>query len=60
MQCDNFKPGLDRGAIDEVAAGTRKMLFRYSGLCGTVSDAVDAVRSAIAQLRIRTCRLVWL
>jgi hypothetical protein len=23
------------------------MLFRYSELCGTVSDAVDAVRSAI-------------
>jgi len=26
-----------------VAADTRKMLFRYSELCGTVSDAVDAV-----------------
>jgi hypothetical protein len=26
-----------------VAADTRKMLFRYSRLCGTASDAVDAV-----------------
>jgi len=30
-----------------VAADTRKMSFRYSQLCGTASDAVDAVRSAI-------------
>jgi len=36
-------------AIIEVAADTRKMLFRYSQLCGTASDAVDAVRSAIPQ-----------
>ena len=34
-------------AIVEVAACTRKMLFRYSGLCGMVSDTVDAVRSTI-------------
>jgi len=26
-----------------VAADIRKMLFRYSRLCGTASDAVDAV-----------------
>jgi len=26
-----------------VAVDTRKMLFRYSRLCGTASDAVDAV-----------------
>jgi len=25
-------------------ADTRKMLFRYSRLCGTASDAVDAVK----------------
>jgi len=25
------------------------MLFRYSGLCGIASDAVDAVRSAIPE-----------
>ena len=30
-----------------VAADTRKMLFRYSQLCGTASDTVDAVISAI-------------
>jgi len=30
-----------------VAADTRKMLFRYSQLCGTASDAVDVVRLAI-------------
>ena len=30
-----------------VAADTRKMSFRYSQLCGTASDAVDAVGSAI-------------
>jgi len=34
-------------AIVEVAVATRKMTFRYSGLCGMSSDAVDAVRSAI-------------
>ena len=34
-------------AIVEVAAATRKMTFRYSGLCGTASDDVDGVRSAI-------------
>ena len=28
-------------------ADTRKMSFRYSQLCGTASDAVDAVGSAI-------------
>jgi hypothetical protein len=33
----------------EVTAGTRKMLFRYSCLCGIESDAVDAVRSAIPE-----------
>jgi len=30
-----------------VAADTRKMLFRYSCLCGTASDAVDAVKLEI-------------
>jgi hypothetical protein len=30
-----------------VAAYTRKMKSRYSQLCGTASDAEDAVRSAI-------------
>jgi hypothetical protein len=30
-------------ASGEVAADTRKMLFRYSVLCGTASDAVDAL-----------------
>ena len=29
------------------AADTKKMSFRYSRLCGKISDAVDAVRSAI-------------
>jgi hypothetical protein len=36
-------------AFGVVAAYTRKMSFRYSELCGTASDAVDAVRSAIPQ-----------
>jgi len=36
-------------AFGGVAAYTRKMTFRYSQLCGTVSDAVDAVRSAIPE-----------
>jgi hypothetical protein len=31
--------------IVEVAADTRKFLFRYSPICGKASDAVDAVRS---------------
>ena len=30
-------------AFGDVAADTRKMPFRYSLLCGTASDAVDAV-----------------
>ena len=30
-----------------VVADTMKMSFCYSQLCGTASDAVDAVRSAI-------------
>jgi len=30
-------------ASGAIAADTRKMSFRYSQLCGTVSDAVDAV-----------------
>ena len=30
-----------------VAVDTRKMLFRYSRLCGTASDAVDAVKLEI-------------
>jgi hypothetical protein len=30
-------------ASDCVASDTRKMLFRYGRLCGTASDAVDAV-----------------
>jgi hypothetical protein len=34
-------------AIVELAADTRKMVFRYSRLCGKASDAVGAVRSAI-------------
>ncbi len=38
--------------IVEVAVATRKMLFCYSELCGMASDAVGAVRSAIAQLRL--------
>jgi hypothetical protein len=28
-------------------ADTRKMVFRYSHLCGTASDAVDAVKLGI-------------
>jgi hypothetical protein len=36
-------------AIVEVAIATRKMSLRYSYLCGTASDAVDMVRSAIPQ-----------
>ena len=34
-------------AFGGVAVATRKMIFRYSFLCGMSSDEVDAVRSAI-------------
>jgi len=34
-------------AIFNFAADIRKMLFRYSRLCGTASDAVDAVKLRI-------------
>ena len=33
--------------IFKFAADTRKMSFRYSRLCGTASDAVDAVKLEI-------------
>ena len=36
-------------AFGGVAAYTRKMSFRYSQLCGTASDTVDAVRSAVPE-----------
>ena len=35
-------------AIRKFAVDTRKMLFRYSQLCGTAFDAVDAVKLRIA------------
>ena len=38
---------ISQTAIIELAADTRKMVFRYSELCGKASDAEDAVRSAI-------------
>jgi hypothetical protein len=44
--------GMKNRAIVEVAVATRKMPSRYSVLCGAVSDAVDAVRSPIAQFRL--------
>jgi hypothetical protein len=34
-------------AIFKFTVDTRKMLFRYSRLCGTASDAVGAVKSEI-------------
>ena len=34
-------------AIFKFAADTRKVLFRYSILCGTASDAIDAVKLEI-------------
>ena len=40
-------------AIGEVAVDTRKRMFRYSLLCGTSSDAVDAVRSTIAMFWLK-------
>ena len=40
-----FMPAL---AIFRFVADTRKMMFRYSALCGTSSDAVDAVNLEIA------------
>jgi len=43
-----YKYNLSR-AIFKFAADTRKMLFRYSGLCGTASDAADAVKLEIPQ-----------
>jgi len=43
-------------ASGEVAADTRKMLFRYSRLCGTASDAVDAV---ILLRRIKIGNPLW-
>jgi len=46
----DFFQDLDRGIV-EVAADTRKMSFRYSGLCGMSSDTVAAVRSTIPQYR---------
>ncbi|MGD8981525.1 MAG: hypothetical protein PVF42_08030, partial [Desulfobacterales bacterium] len=36
-------------AIFKFAADIRKMLFRYSRLCKTASDAVDAVKLEIPQ-----------
>ena len=36
-------------AIFKFAADTRKKLFRYSRLCWTASDAVDAVKLEIQQ-----------
>jgi hypothetical protein len=40
-----------------VAAYTRKLLFRYSQLCGTASDAVDAVRSETR--RVSNCDIAF-
>jgi hypothetical protein len=45
--CDHSFQGMRRRAIVELAAGRRKMPFRYSRLCGKASDAENAVRSAI-------------
>ncbi len=41
-----IKPKL---TIFKFATDTRKMSFRYSRLCGTASDAVDAVKLEIPQ-----------
>ena len=38
-------------AIFKFTVDTRKMLFRYSGLCGMAFDAVDAVKLKIARLK---------
>jgi hypothetical protein len=42
------RKGLIGGTV-EVVAATRKKSFRYSGLCGMASDALNKLRSATSE-----------